>query len=438
MAEGTLSARMGARRRDRIAFLVLLRRVTAYNHRATAFRTGMVVLAMACALGSARTGWALLLASPAALSCILSLTHERHGRVGSSPRFWLSIAYARSLVRTDARHQLNMGSLLDIPGGCLLAAIPSWVTTDQPTWARLGGLLAAVCFLSGVAATIFNDHTWYNPEETTPPLWHEIFRKLAGVVTALPVALIALPAPWPSDAWWGVVILTLCGLTVNVRIWDTDLTLAYVTPLAREESLAGRNLVLNETHGALSTNLRLLEQQTRPYRDSDPTLHDLAVSANSRLRETLALASADLDSSTDTQTLAAPVYTLARAVGARVEVAITVRSLAPPDRQLARLVLNDLVGNALNAGASAVGVRVAREGAQLAVSVTDDAPPIRPDVWKTPGTSSARLESRLTALSGSLTVEQGSPLKVVTARWRGQDEAAEAGGGGRRDASAPR
>ena len=59
--------------------------------------------------------------------------------------------------------------------------------------------------------------------------------------------------------------------------------------LVQQESLAGRELVISETHGALSTNLRLIEQQAR----RDPRCRccsDLAVSANSRLRETLALA----------------------------------------------------------------------------------------------------------------------------------------------------
>ena len=46
--------------------------------------------------------------------------------------------------------------------------------------------------------------------------------------------------------------------------------------------------------------------------------------------------------------------TLARAVGAKAEVVVTVDHLEPADRDLARLVLNDLVGNALNAGAGDV------------------------------------------------------------------------------------
>ena len=70
------------------------------------------------------------------------------------------------------------------------------------------------------------------------------------------------------------------------------------------------------------------------------------------------------------QNLEAPVLTLARAVGARAQVEVTVDRLGPADRDLARLVLNDLVGNALNAGAGDVRVTIAPDGPRVAISVT--------------------------------------------------------------------
>src|SRR4029453_8665479 len=158
-------------------------------------------------------------------------------------------------------------------------------------------------------------------------------------------------------------------------------------------------------------------QQAREIRDVVPCLYDLAVSANSRLRETLALAQLGRDSSTSVRSLGAPVLTLARAVGAKAQISIAVDTLSAADRDLARLVLNDLVGNALNAGAGAIDVAVAPEGAQVAISVTDDDPPVAAGVWKPPETSSARLEARLRDLSGSLTSVQNAASKTVTARW---------------------
>ena len=96
------------------------------------------------------------------------------------------------------------------------------------------------------------------------------------------------------------------------------------------------------------------------------------------------------------------MLTLARAVGARASVEVTVDQLGADDRDLARLVLNDLVGNALNAGATEVRVTIAPDGPLVAISVSDDAAPMAPGVWKTPGTSSARLEAKLGELSGTL------------------------------------
>ena len=122
------------------------------------------------------------------------------------------------------------------------------------------------------------------------------------------------------------------------------------------------------------------------------------------------------------QNLEVPVLTLARAVGAKADIDISVDTLSAGDRDLARLVLNDLVGNALNAGAGAIDVAVAPEGAQVAISFTDDALPMASGVWKTPETSSARLEARLRDLSGSLTSVQNGASNTVTARWIPESE----------------
>jgi signal transduction histidine kinase len=239
----------------------------------------------------------------------------------------------------------------------------------------------------------------------------------------LPVCLIALPADWGPNGWLAALAISLMPLAVvGSRISDTDLIMKTLPDLVQAESHAGRELVISETHGALSTHLRLIEQRAREIREVAPSLYELAVSANSRLRETLTLAQLGRDSSTSVQNLEAPVLTLARAVGAKAEVAISVDTLSAGDRDLARLVLNDLVGNALNAGAGAIRVALVPAGAQVAISVTDDAPPMADGVWKTPGTSSAWLEARLGSVSGSLTSEKNGATKTVTARWLPESE----------------
>ena len=379
-----------------------------------------LVIIATLSIGSSRSLPAIALCLIASLGTFLLWIDQWHTRQHTEPRFWLAKVYRHNIARTDGRHRLSLGSYIEIPESCVLIAIPAWVTTDLPLWARLIMLASAVGFFISVAMLIFVDHTWFNPDESDPPAWHEISRLLAGPIAAALVCAITLPADWGPAGWWAALVISLWPVTMNLRISDTDLIMDVLPRLVREESHAGRELVINETHGALSTNLRLLEQRAREVRSVAPTLYDLAVSANSRLRETLTLARLDQESSTAVQNLEAPVLTLARAVGARAQVQVTVDQLGPADRDLARLVLNDLVGNALNAGAGDVRVTIGADGPQVAISVTDDAPPMAPGVWKTPGTSSARLEARLTALSGSLNSAEQPGTKTVTACWAAQ------------------
>jgi signal transduction histidine kinase len=423
VAGKTLGGRLSRHRRNRICYLALARRSSDYTMHAWYARVIVLVIIAGLSIGSRSSLLAIGLCLAASLGSFLLWINERHLRRGTQPRFWLSQAYLRNVIKTDGRHRLSLGSYFEIPEAFVLIAIPSWIATDDPLWARLIMLAAATTFLITTSLLIFNDHTWFNPDEMNPPAWHEIFRRLAGPITALPVCLIALPADWEPTGWLAALAISLLPLAVvGSRISDTDLIMKALPDLVQAESHAGRELVISETHGALSTNLRLIEQQAREVRDGAPRLYELAVSANSRLRETLALAQLGRDSSTSVQNLGAPVLTLARAVGAKAQINIGVDTLSSADRDLARLVLNDLVGNALNAGAGAIDVAVAPEGAQVAISVTDDAPPMASGVWKTPQTSSARLEARLRDLSGSLTSVQNGASKTVTARWLAESE----------------
>ena len=385
--------------------------------RAWALRVATVVIVAVLSIGSHNRAIAIPLCVVASLGSYLLWANERHLRRGTQPRFWLSKIYLRNMIKTDGRHRLGLGSYIEIPEAFLLIAIPSWVAVDDPLWARLIMLAAGMSFLVSTALLIFNDHTWFNPDEANPPAWHEIFRRLAGLIVSGLVAAVALPAPWPEAGWPAAVVISLIPLTIIFRIIDTDLIMKPLPAVVQEEAHAGRELVISETHGALSTHLRLMEQQARAVRHIAPTLYELAVSANSRLRETLTLSRLGQDSSTSVQNLGAPVLTLVRAVGAKAVVAVEVETLGTTDRDLARLVLNDLVGNALNAGATVVQVRIAADGPLVVVSVTDDAPPMAPGVWKTPDTSSARLEARLSELSGSLASIQEAETKTVSARW---------------------
>jgi signal transduction histidine kinase len=423
-----LGRRLSGNRRDRIAYIAMLRRSSRYNLRSTTVRCVAAVLVLVLATLQ-REPVGVLLCLPSLACGVLQLVGYRHERDQTLSRLRLLAAHQRSVRRTDGRQRMPAAAYAEVVGGLLLVAIPSWVVPDAPSGVRLLMLAAGVLHFTSSSLAIFTDHAWFNPDELDAPAWQEVARLLAGPLTAGLVSLVALPAHWPEDAWLAAVVLCLVPLLVTLRIRNSDLTVASLAPLVREEGHAGRELVISETHGALSTHLRLLEQEARRVRRTAPTVYDLAVSAGARLRETLTLARIGEDSSDSPETLAAPVLTLARAVGARATIDIAVSSLSSADRELARLVLSDLVGNAVNAGAGAIEVSVRQDGSHLVIQVKDDAPAMPPSVWKSAGTSSARLEQRLTALSGSLTCRQGTGTKAVEARWASQVTAAEAADG---------
>lgn len=422
----------GNARRNRLAYLVLLRRVSTNTYRASIIRAVLLLTVAAAVLAGVPTSspsfWACwLFLTPAVAAVGLDLVTARleiHGREPNSHLLRWLIDHAK---RTSGTHRLNPNASLTIIAALALTVLASWLTLEAPGGLRLLCLALAMIFSASVAIGIFNDHAWFNPEDA-PPRWHELLRLISGPAIVMLMAAIVLPAAWPPSQR-GVVVAILClPLVVSFLIWDLDHTMSHITPLIKEEAHAGRELVLRETHGALSTYLRQIEQYARAHRTESPRLFEMAVNANSRLRETMTLNDVNRETSRSTDTLSAPVMTLARAVGASVRYQINVQELSDPDRGLAHVVLNDLVGNALNAGTSQVTFTVDRDHDLLRVAVIDDAPPMPDEAWQRPGTSSACLGARLVALGGSLTVREGPSSKVVTAVWQARPDGTDSRG----------
>ena len=71
------------------------------------------------------------------------------------------------MIKTDGRHRLSLGSYFEIPEAFVLIAIPSWIATDDPLWARLIVVTAGAVFLITTSLLIFNDHTWFVPTRWT-------------------------------------------------------------------------------------------------------------------------------------------------------------------------------------------------------------------------------------------------------------------------------
>lgn len=407
-------------RRNRLAYLARLRRISEYSRQAAIERGLAVLVSIVAACFSSHLGPALGLTLIAAIGPLLNGWQTWHAYRGEPEQPGLGDAYLDHIENVSGRPLLNIPAYAELAGMVALVASAAWVLTDVPPLVRIAALAAGVGYWISTALAIFNDHAWFNPSETAPR-WQEVLRTFGGVVSAGLVTLIVLPASWSAEEWVAVVLLCLWPLVINARVAENDLTIAHVADLVREQAHEGRELVLRETHGALSTQLRLIVQFARQHRTEVPQLYDLAVGADSRLRETLALAEEDRDTSTTPNTLAAPVMTLSRAVGASTTVAIDVDELSPANHDLARLVLADLVGNALNAGAGTIHVRLHRSADYLIASVTDDARPMAEGAWQGPGTSSARMAERLQGLSGSLEANEDGDSKTVSARWRTSD-----------------
>ena len=59
-------------------------------------------------IGSRESVLAIALCLAASLGSFLLWINERHLRRGTQPRFWLSKAYLRNVIKTDGRHRLSL------------------------------------------------------------------------------------------------------------------------------------------------------------------------------------------------------------------------------------------------------------------------------------------------------------------------------------------
>jgi hypothetical protein len=412
----------GRKRRNQLAFLTILRGVSAYNARASVIRTVTALIGLTLVLSSSQALGASLLVLIALSGPLLNYAMALYYRGRWSGSSLLRLI-ARAAERTDGKHQLNAQAYLEVVGLCSFVTAFSWVATDLGQVQRLVGLLAAMLYTTSVADGIYGDHTWFNPAEANPPWWHELLRLLAGPSTALLVAAIALPARWADSDRLTTVVMVALPLLVSLRLWDLDETLGTIDGVVENEQAHGRLLVRNETEAALAPTLNALVGYSRAHRNEAPLLYELALLAQGRLCEALALVDKPSARSTALDQTIGPLLTMARALGVTTNVQLAAGILTSTDADTASWVLRDLVGNALNANPTRIDIVTAGAEVAIQISIADDGHPMPLGVWKTPGTSSARLESHLKSLSGSLEMCERELGKVVIARWlAGHDE----------------
>ncbi|HET9649634.1 MAG TPA: hypothetical protein VFP34_15585, partial [Microlunatus sp.] len=301
----------------------------------------------------------------------------------------------------------------DVGSALLLVGIASWGTAALPPGSRFLALGASSVLLAGVSTRLSLDPRWYRPTRRPRPL-SRMARLLAGPLGTAACLAAALPAPWTAGGRAAVVLISLIPLAALTLTQDQEQTMQCLVDMVQTEAQDGRQAVLDELHGTLSANLRLIEQHSLRLRSRSPRLYELAVGANSRLRETLTLGDPELEDVRAPDSLAALVRTLAMAVGARGELIVAVTELADLDRDLVRLTLNDVVRALLADGAMRVRATIGvDEPGSLTVSVvgSERAGQGLPAALR-------QLAERLGQLGGSVTgetTERGEP--TVRCSW---------------------
>ena len=116
-------------------------------------RVMALVIIAGLSIGSRSSLLAIGLCLAASLGSFLLWINERHLRRGTQPRFGCR-------GPTSERDQnrwfapADLGSYFEIPEAFVLIAIPSWIATDDPLWARLIMLAAATVFLITTSADL--------------------------------------------------------------------------------------------------------------------------------------------------------------------------------------------------------------------------------------------------------------------------------------------
>jgi hypothetical protein len=415
-------------RRDRLAYAVALRQGggiarPALTVRIIALTVVLTVLVEGVSLAT------LVLCLPAVAVCLLRAraAAQRGGRaVQSSPAVGPAAGSAEDRPPPDVRDPARSDpapsarrrgwialSWADLLSALLVMAVAVWGTTSTPQSERFLALSAASLLLAVVGARWSIDARWYRPDPN-PRRIARLVRNLAGPLGAVACLVLALPAPWQPGERVVVAIIALLPLVNLALVRDQDLTIRCVAEMIRSEAQDGRQVVVDELHGTLSANLRLIEQSSQDLRTSSPRLYELCVSATSRLREALTLADPLTDDARRPESLEALVRALTMAVGARGDLTIGVDRLAEPDRDLVRLVLSDVVRVMLASNAGRISADIQRHGTWLRVQVNGDR-----FVHPSPLSELDPLRHRLSTLGGTVDLlgSAGDDPDRLVAQW---------------------
>jgi signal transduction histidine kinase len=414
---GIILAQPQESRRDRLANLVLLRRLGPYTRRNAAEKVFAVAIAVGVTLCSAHhlLGWLAVL--PALLGTALNLLAILVTQGTSRRR--LMRRYEAHLTTIEGHPQLNLPALVECIGAVALVVGAAWAVSDLSGIWRLVYVAAATAYTCLVSCSIFDDSAWYNPDVRSPQ-WQEVDRVLCGVQICALVLGITWWASWQPAERIGLIAIAAIGFVVPLRAGGTQLLVADLEPLVEAERQRGTRLVIEETARELLPILTEIRQLAAVLGSDASSVRRLAESALSGIADIpnqVAHSAAQGDGQS-LQVIADRLITLGESAGRELIVTLPPdQTLSDDDRVLASQAMRDLAGNAMSASANRIYVELRRIGPRLLVLVADDGRPLPRQAWKTPGSSSSALEARLKARDGSLSVENGPLNKIVMATW---------------------
>jgi hypothetical protein len=389
----------------------------------------VTVAAVATVAGDAKW-WTLLILLPAGVGAALGHVVGRHGVSESTPSERLLAYVVSSVEGSHGRHEVNIPGVLEGLGAIGIVVVGPWLMdADGPLGWRLVALAAGAAFATSMFYNAFVDpafYTVYDPE----PILLRLLRAWCGPIMAVLMVGICIFAPWPAGSLPIVGLLCMATMVASSRIHETDRIVCVAAREGDVEKNAGRSETVRSLHSLMTLPLNQAREELAQFKHQVPHAYDAIRIARSQLDEFGALEDTGHWDVDWPGSLVGPLRRMTRVYGFLPKFNINLGPLYGDDRNVTRIVMNDLVTNALDARARNVSVTLESAANCLVISVDDDGRPFPPDTWCAPGTSLARLERMLRARHGSLSLKDhpSGPGKRVRAMWERLEDRHTGGG----------
>lgn len=268
-------------------------------------------------------------------------------------------------------------------------------------------LLGAVLWGTSAFAAVAIDPPFYNPDLPDSGVL-ELIRVCLGPM--LVVIAIGLVAAAKAPQSWTHIGVCLVGFAATVVVWSRDALLREGTTVQHLHGVVALRSVVLPLHGAVASPISMIRDTS-----SDPVTRDKAGALYLAVHEFMAALQRGEQPRVGLNSVELGLSWLSNG---RAILSPSIDELQEPDVDRCRLILNDLISNAVKSGAKAIGVDVKRQSGFILVTIDDDGAPLDHEAWCAPDTSSARLRQALREDDGDLTARQGIQGKMITASWR--------------------